>query len=138
MLPDNEEEVPLRGRRRKDKELGGKAPEVQVLRSTVTPGTTVERSTGLARTNVTFVVPLSTDCPLGSAAQTSAAPIQLSASDPAAASIALPSSLFIAYQTPDDPPVAAKEALLQLNLVMGKMKVLNEASQIAFNTRAAL
>ncbi|KAM3292773.1 hypothetical protein ACQJBY_036447 [Aegilops geniculata] len=45
VLPDDEEEVSLRGRRRKDKELGGKAPEVQVPRSTVTPGTVVERST---------------------------------------------------------------------------------------------
>ena len=45
-------------RRRKDKELGGKAPEVQVLRYTVTPGTTVERSTDPAQTNVTFAVPL--------------------------------------------------------------------------------
>ena len=92
MLPDDEEEVPLRGRRRKDKELGGKALEVQVLRSTVTPGTMIERSTDPAQTNVTFAVPLSTDCPSGSAAQTSAAMIQLSAPDPAAASIALPSS----------------------------------------------
>ena len=104
----------------------------------MTPGTTVERSTDPARTNITFDVPLSTDCPSGSAAQTSAASIQLSASDPAAASIVLPSSLFIAYQTPDDPPAAAKEALLQLNLVMGQMKVVHEASQVAFNAGAAL
>ena len=138
MLPDDEEEVPLRGRRRKDKELGRKAPEVQVLRSTVTPGTTVKRSTDPARTNVTFAVPLSTDCPSGSAAQTSAAPIQLHASDPAAAPTALPSSLFTAYQTPDDPPTAAKEALRQFNLVMGQMKLVHEASQVAFNAGAAL
>ena len=42
------------------------------------------------------------------------------------------------YQTPDDPSAAAKEALLQLNLVMGQMKVVHEASQVAFNTGAAL
>ena len=76
------------------------------------PGTAVERSTDPARTNVTFAIPLSTDYPSGSAAQTSAAPIQLHASDPAGASIVLPSSLFTMYQTPDDPPSAAKEALL--------------------------
>ena len=128
MLPDDEEEVPLRGRRRRDKELSGKAPEVQVPQSTVTPGTAVERSTDPARTNVTFAIPLSTDCPSGSAAQTSAAPILTT----------LPSSLFTTYQTPDDPPAAAKEALLQLNLVMGQMKVVHEASQVAFNAGAAL
>ena len=138
MLPDDEEEVPLRGRRRKDKEPGRKATEAQVLRSTGTPAATVERSTDPARTNVTFAVPLSTDCPSGSAAQAPAAPTSLHASDPAAASIALPSSLFTAYQTPDDPPAAAKEALLQLNLVMGQMKVVHEASQVAFNAGPAL
>ena len=135
---DDEEEVPLRERRRRDKGLSGKAPEVQVPQSTLMPGTTVERSTDPTRTNVTFAVPLSTDCSSGLAAQTSAAPIQLSASYLAAASIALPSSLFTAYQTPNDPPAATKEALLQLNLVMGQMKVVHEASQVAFNAGAAL
>ena len=128
MLPDDEEEVPLRGRRRRDAELSGKTPEVQVPQSTEMPGTTVERSTDPARTSVTFAIPLSTDCRSGSAAQTFAAPIQFHASDPMAASTALPSSLFTAYQTPDNPPSAAKEALLQLNLVMGQMKVVHEAS----------
>ena len=112
MLPDDEEEVPLRERRRRDKGPSGKAPEVQISQSTLMPGTAVERSTDPARTNVTFAIPLSTDCPSGSAAQTSAVPIQPHASDPAIALTALPSSLFTAYQTPDDPPYAAKEALL--------------------------
>ena len=128
MLPHDEEEVPLRGRRRRDKELSGKAPEAQVPRSTMMPGTGVERSTDPARTNVTFAIPLSTDCPSGSAAQTSAASIPT----------ALPSPLFTVYQTPDDPPAAAKEALLQLNFVMRQMKVVHEASQVAFNAGATL
>ncbi len=102
------------------------------------PRIAVERSTYPARTNVTFAIPLSTDCPSGSAAQTSAAPIQLHASGSAVAPTALPSSLFTAYETPNDPPTAAKEALLQLNLVMGQMKVVHEASQVAFNAGAAL
>ena len=138
MLADIEEEVPPRERRRRDKELSEKAPEVQVPQSTEMPETAVERSTDPARTNVTFAIPLSTDCPSGSAAQTFAAAIQLHASDPAVAPTTLPSSLFTAYQTPDDPPAAAKEALLQLNLVMGQMKVVHEASQVAFNAGAAL
>ena len=138
MLPDDEEEEPLRGRRRRENELSGKAPEAQVPQSTEMPGTAVERSTDPARTNVTFAIPLSTDCPSGSAAQTSAVPIQPHASDPAVALTTLPSSLFTSYQTPDDPPSAAKEALLQLNLVMGQMKVVHEASQVAFNAGAGL
>ena len=111
MLPDDEEEVPLREmRRRRDKGLSGKAPEVQVPQSTLMPGTAVARPIDPARTNVTFAIPLSIDCPSGSAAQTSAAPIPT----------ALPSSLFTAYQTPDDPLSAAKDALLRLNLMTGK------------------
>ena len=102
------------------------------------PGMAVERSSDPACTNVTFAIPLSTDCPSGSAAQTSAVPIPPHTSDPAVAPTALPSSLFTAYQTPDDPPSAAKEALLQLNLVMGQMKVVHEASQVAFNAGATL
>ena len=112
MLPDDEEDVPLRERRRRDKGPSGKAPEVQVPQSTLMPGMAVERSIDPARTNVTFAIPLSTDRPSGSAAQTPAAPVQLHASDPAGASTALPSSLFTVYQTPDDPPSATKEALL--------------------------
>ena len=112
MLLDDEEEVPLRERRRRDKGSSGKVPKVQVPQSTLMPGTAIERSTGLTRTNVTFAIPLLTDCPSGSAAQTSAVPIQPHASDLAVAPTALPSSLFTAYQTPGDPPSAAKEALL--------------------------
>ena len=128
MLLDDEEEVPLRGRRRRDAELSGKTPEVQVPQSTEMPETAVEQSTDPARTNITFAIPLSTDCPSGSAAQTSTAPIPT----------ALPSLLLTVYHTPDDPPAAAKEALLQLNLVMGQMKVVHEASQVAFNAGATL
>ena len=55
-----------------------------------------------------------------------------------AAPTVLPSSLFAAYQTPDDPPSAAREALLQANLVMEQMKVVHEASQVAYNASTAL
>ena len=61
VLPDDEQEVPLRGRRRRDKELSGKAPEAQVPQSTEMLGTAAERSSDPARTNVTFAIPLSTD-----------------------------------------------------------------------------
>ena len=100
--------------------------------------TVVERSLDPVQTNVTFTNPLTTYRPSGSTAQTPAAPIQLHASDPVAASTALPSSLFTAYQTPDDSPSAAREALLHVNLVMEQMKVVHEASQVAYNASTAL
>ena len=138
MLPDDEEEVPLRERRRRGRASSGKAPEGQVPQLTLVPETVVERSGDPARTNVTFANPLSTDRPSGSTAQTSAAPVQLHASDHATAPTALPSSLFSAYQTLDDSPSAAREALLQVNLVMEQMKVVHEASQVAYNASTAL
>ena len=81
---------------------------------------------------------MSTDRPSGSTAQTSATLVQLHALDLVAASTALPSSLFTAHQTPDDSPSAAREALLQVNLVMDQMKVVHEASQVAYNVSIAL
>ena len=79
VLPDDEEEVPLRERRGRNKGSSGKAPEVQVPQPTLVPGIEVERSTDPARTNITFAIPLLTGCPSGLAVQTPAAPIQLQA-----------------------------------------------------------
>ena len=42
------------------------------------------------------------------------------------------------YQTPDDSPSAAREALRQVNLVMEQVKVMHEASQVAYNASSAL
>ena len=98
----------------------------------------VERSGEPVRTNVTFANPLTTDHPSGSTAPTPAAPVQLHSSDPVVASAPLEPSLFAAYQTPDDSPSAAKEALRQVNLVMEQVKVMHEASQVAYNASAAL
>ena len=85
-----------------------------------------------------FADPLTTDRPSGSTAQTPAAPVQLHSSDPAAASTPLEPSLFATYQTPDDSPSAAREALRQVNLVMEQVKVVHEASQVAYNVSTAL
>ena len=88
----------------------------------------VKRSGEPVRTNLTFASPLTTDRPAGSTAPTPAAPVQPHASDPVTTSAALQPSLFVAYQTPDDSPSAAGEALLQVNLVMEQMKVVHDAN----------
>ena len=62
--------------------------------------------------------------------------MQLHTSDPVAALAALEPSLFTAYQTPDDSPSAAREALRQVNLVMEM--VMHEARQVAYNASTAL
>ena len=64
--------------------------------------------------------------------------MQLHSSDPVAASTPLEPSLFAAYQTPDDSPSAAREALRQVNLVMEQVKVMHEASQVACNAITSL
>ena len=98
----------------------------------------VERFGELVRTNVTFANALTTDRPSGSTAPTPAAPVQPHVSDPITASTALEPSLFVAYQTPDDSPSAAREALRQVNLVMEQVNVMHEASQVAYNASTAL
>ena len=128
----------LKERRRRGKGSSGRSPEVQVPQSTLVLETVVERSGDPVRTNVTFADPLTTDHPSGSTAPTPAALVQLHVSDPVAASAALAPSLFATYQTPDDSPSAAREALRQVNLVMEQVKVMHEASQVAYNASTAL
>ena len=81
---------------------------------------------------------MSTDRPSASIAQVSASPTQLHALDPVIALTVLPSSLFAAHHTPNDPAGAAKEAILQANVMMEQMKVVHEASKAAHNASSAL
>ena len=64
--------------------------------------------------------------------------MQLHSSDPVTTSTTLEPSLFATYQTPDDSSGAAREALRQVNLVMEQVKVMHEASQVAYNASTAL
>ena len=111
MLPDDEEEVPLQERRKRSGSSGRRRLEVQVPQSTPALEAVVERSGEPIRTNVTFASPLMTNHPVGSTAPTLAAPVQPHASNSTTAPAALQPSLFAAYQTPDDSPSAAREAL---------------------------
>ena len=105
MLPDDEEEeVPLQERKKKSGGSSRRRLEVQIPQSMLTPDATTWA-------NVTFADPLTTDRSSGSTAQTPAAPVQLHSSDPAATLTPLEPSLFATYQTPDDSPSAAREAL---------------------------
>ena len=132
MLPDDkEEEVPPQERKKKSGCSSRRRLEVQIPQSTPAPEAT-------SRTNVTFADPLTTDRLSRSTAQTCAAPVQLNSSDPAATLTPLEPSLFATYQTPDDSPSVAREALRQANLVMEQVKVMHEASQIAYNASTAL
>ena len=101
---DDEEEVPLQERKKKSGGSSRRRLEVQIPQSTPAPEV-------IARTNVTFANPLTTDRPSGSTAQTPSALVQLHSSDPAAALTPLEPSLFATYQTPDDSRSAAREAL---------------------------
>ena len=131
MLHDNEEEeAPLQERRKRSGGTSRRRLEVQVPQSSPTLEAVVERFGEPVRTNVTFANSLTTDRPSGSTSPTPAAPVT--------ASTALEPSLFAAYQTPDDLPSAAREALCQVNLVMEQVKVMHEASQVAYNARTAL
>ena len=139
VLPDDdEEEVPLQERRRRGGGSIRRGLEVQFPQSTLVLEAVVERLGDPIRTNVTFANPLTTDRLSGSTAPAPAAPVQLHASDPVVALATLEPSLFAAYQTPDDSPSAAREALCQVNLVMKQVKVMHEASKVAYNASTAL
>ena len=132
MLPnDDEEEVPLHERRKKSGGSSRRKLDVQLPQSTPAPEVIV-------RTNITFANLLTTDHPSGSTAQTPPAPVQLHSSDLATTLTPLEPSLFATYQTPDDSPGAARESLRQVNLVMEQVKVMHEASQVAYNASIAL
>ena len=98
----------------------------------------VQQSGDLTRASVSFANPVSTDRPSASISQVPTSPAQLHASDPVIAPIVLPLSLFAAHHTPDDPAGAAKEAILQANLMMEQMKVVHEAIQASYNARSTL
>ena len=139
MLPgEEEEEVPLQEMRRRGGGSSRRRLEVQVPQLTPVLEAVVERSRDTVWTNVTFASPLTTDRPSGSTAPVTAAPVKLHSSDPVAASAALEPSLFAAYQTPNDSPSAAREALRQVNLVMEQVKVMHEDSQVAYNASTVL
>ena len=122
--------MPLQERRKRSGGSSRKRLEVQVPQSTPVLEAVVERTGDPVQTNVTFANPSTTDRPLGLTSPTPAAPVT--------ASTPLDPSLFAAYQTPDDSPSAAREALRQVNLVMEQVKVMHEASQVAYNARTAL
>ena len=89
----------------------------------------VKHSGDPVQTNVTFSSPLTTHRLSGSTAPVTAAPVQLHSSDPVAASAALEPWLFAAYQA---------QTIRQVNLVMEQVKVMHEASQVAYNASTAL
>ena len=138
VLPDDEEEVPLQERKRRSGSAGRRRLEVQIPQLMSALEAVVERSGGPVRTNVTFASPLTTDRPASSTVPTPAALVQLHASDSATAQAALQPSLFAVYQTPDDSPSEAREALRQVNLVMEQVKVVHEARQVAYNATSSL
>ena len=93
-------------------------PAGKTTRTASVPEASVQEGGDVTRHSVSFVVPL-----------TSARP---------SSSFPDPPSLFATYQTPNNSPSAAREALRQVNLVMEQVKVMHEASQVAYNASTAL
>ena len=137
-LPHDNEEAPQKNTGRTSRASSRRTPVGQESQSTSTPETVVQRSGDPTRASISFANPVSTDCPSVLIAQVPASPAQLHALDHVIAPTVLPSSLFAAHHIPDDLAGAAKEAILQANLMMEQMKVVHEASQAAYNASSAL
>ena len=90
------------------------------------------------RATVSFADPLSTDQPSASTAQTFGPIAQPQDPTPPAMSYAPSTTLFVLHQTPEDQVGAAKEAMIQAGLTMGRMKVVYDTSKAAYDTRSPL
>ena len=90
------------------------------------------------RASVSFVDPVSTDHPLMLIAQVLAPSLQLHASDPLTAPTVPPTPLFVAHHVPEDLEGAPKEAIFQAGFMMEQMKVVHDASKVAYDVSSAL
>ena len=111
-LPDDDDDGPLRVRRHK-RASADKTPQ------SAPASEAVARDGGdTTRASVTFAVPLASARP--------------------SASTADPPSLFAAYPVPEDQAAAAKEAIRQAGIMIEQMKVVQGASQAAYDANSSL
>ena len=111
-FPDDDDEVPLRARRNK-KATAGKTTQIASV-----PETSVQEGGNITRNSVSFAVPLTSVRPSSSTAD--------------------PPSLFGTHHVPEDQVGAAKEAIRQAGIMMEQVKVVQEASQAAYDASSAL
>ena len=111
-LPDDDDEVPLKARKR-GKDLVGRA-----TRTASAPEVLVQEGGDTTRHSVTFAVPLT--------------------SVKTSSSTAEPPSLFATHHVPEDQAGAAKEAIRQAGIMMEQVKAIREASQAAYDASSAL
>ena len=104
--------MPLRARRNR------RAPAGKTPQTTPVPEAVVREGGDTTRVSVTFAEPLTSVRPSTSTAN--------------------PPSLFATHHVPEDQVGAAKEAIRQAGIMMEQVKVVQEASQAAYDASSAL
>ncbi|XBJ00170.1 hypothetical protein VPH35_020114 [Triticum aestivum] len=139
-LPDDDdhEEAPQRSTGRRGRSLSKKVPTSKVSHSTSASEPAIQQLGDLVRTYVSFFDPLSTDQPSASTGQAPAPTMQLQASAPLATLSVPRNPLFVAHHVQEDQVGAAKEAMIQVGLMMDRMKVVYETSKAAYDASSAL
>ena len=87
---------------------------------------------------MTFVVPLSSECPAPSIVPVFPSAAQPHASELQDAASGLSAPFFTNYHVPESQSDAAAEAIRQANVMMERMKMVHEHSQAAYDASAAL
>ena len=98
---------------------------------------TVRQSEDACGASVTFVVPLSSECPAPSTVPVIPSVLPSHAPEVQAAAPGSSALFFTSYPVPENQSDAAAEAIRQANVMMERMKTVHENSQAAYDASAA-
>ena len=98
----------------------------------------VRQSEDAVRTSVTFAAPLSSEHPAPSTAPVIPSVVQLHATELQTTTPGSSALFFTSYRVPDNQSEAAAEAIRQANVMMERMKMVHENSQVAYDASVAL
>ena len=130
-LPDDDEDVPLRPRKKK-------ATASKTSQSEPTTERVIQWTEDVSKVSVTFADPVSSVRPASSIAPEHVSTIQLHALDLQAAASGSSIPFFATHHVPESQSDAATEAIRQVGIMMERVKTVHESSQAAYDASAAL
>ena len=130
-LPDDDEDVPPRPR--KKKATAGKTSQSEPAVEPV-----VQQLEDASKVSVTFADPVSSARPASSTAPVLALTIQLHASELQAAASGPSVPFFATHHVPESQSDTAVEAICQADIMMERVKAVHESSQATYDASAAL
>ena len=136
-LPDDDDEdVPLKNTGRRGRTFSRRVPGARMPRSSSEP--VVQQLNDPVRASVFFANSLSTDRPSASTAPASEPIAQVQASTPPTPSPVPSSLMFAMHPIPEDQVGASNEAMIQVSLMMDRLKVVYDTSKAAYDASSTL